>query len=71
MVERPILTMGLVCIVALLIITYEQRKSFRINKIFNFRKELKRIKKKRNKIMNASNSTLIRKDYTQKRSSYT
>jgi len=54
--------MVIVSIIPIAIIIYEQRKVHRINKIFNFRKELKRIKKlKANKIINTAGTTLIGK----------
>ena len=54
------LTMGIVITIAGGFIAYEQRKVYRINKIFNFRKELKRIRRKKaNKIVNCANLTLI------------
>ena len=58
--------MSILTIVPILIIVYEQRKVHRINKIFNFRKELKRIKQKKadkalraKKIINTADTTLI------------
>ena len=60
MMSQPILTILILSIIPLSIIAYEQRKTYRINKIFNFRKELKRIKQlKADKIINTSNTTLI------------
>ena len=54
--------MVIVSIIPIAIIIYEQRKVHRINKIFNFRKELKRIKKlKADKIINTAGTTLIGK----------
>jgi len=38
---------------------YEQRKACRINKIFNFKKELKKIKKRKSKTIKYGDSTLI------------
>lgn len=44
------------------IMVYEQRKTYRINKIFNFRKELKRVRRKKaDRTINYSNSTLLGK----------
>ena len=60
MIERPILTLIILSIIPATIIIYEQRKVFRINKIYNFRKELKAIKKKKlGKIINTAGTTLI------------
>ena len=54
------LTVVLVSIVPIGIIIYEQRKVYRINKIFNFRKELKRVRRKKaDRNINYSNSTFI------------
>jgi len=54
------LTLMIVLIIPSIILIYEQRKVYQINKIFNFRKELKRIKQRKGgKIMNTSNTTLI------------
>jgi len=59
---RPVLTLVLLSIIPISIIIYEQRKTYRINKIFNFRKELKRIKKlKAGKTVNTADTTLIGK----------
>ena len=68
MTARPVIILSIVLIISVSIIIYEQRKAYRINKIYNFRKELKRIrisKKNRNNIkrnaksLNDSNSTFI------------
>jgi len=60
MTERPILTMVILLVIPVLIIFHQERKRFRINKIFNFRKELKRIKRKKfAKVKDAKNSTFI------------
>jgi len=60
MIERPVLTVIILSIIPLLIILHQERRRFRINKIYNFRKELKRIKKKKfAKMKDTHNSTLI------------
>jgi len=56
---RPMLTLSFLLAVPIAIVVYEQYKTFRINKIFNFRKELRRIRKKKTKAVNSTNSTLI------------
>ena len=62
MIARPMLTISILLIIPIAIIIYEQRKVHRINRIFNFRKELRRIKKlKSKKIVNTSDTTLIGK----------
>jgi len=54
------LTLGILLTVILSIAIYQERKIYRINRIFNFRKELKRIKpKKADKIVNTAHTTLI------------
>ncbi|MCL2445481.1 MAG: type IV secretion system DNA-binding domain-containing protein [Oscillospiraceae bacterium] len=53
------LTLSLVLIIPVFIVLYEQQKTYRINKIFNFRKELKRIRKQKRKVVNHKNATLI------------
>jgi len=45
MIARPVLTIAILSIIPIAIIVYEQRKVHRINKIFNFRKELKGVEK--------------------------
>ena len=62
MIARPVLTIFLLSLIPIAIIVYEQRKTHRINKIFNLRKELKRIKqKKAGKMVNTTDTTLIGK----------
>ena len=63
MQERPVLFVILLSIVPAIIFIYELRKTHRINQIYNFRRELKRIRKekreKTNKDKRDSDSTVI------------
>ena len=60
MMENPILSFVIIIIVPFVIIAVELSKRYRINKIYNFRRELKRIKMKpyKERVI-SSNSTLI------------
>ena len=44
MIEHPVISVLLLSIVPVAIIIYELRKTILINKIYNFRKELKKLK---------------------------
>jgi len=60
MIERPLLTLGILLIMPTIIIVYELKKSHTINKIFNFHKELRRIKmNKKGKVADISKSTFV------------
>jgi len=62
LLARPILTLSILLIVPVSIIVYEMRKAWFVNKIYNFRKELRRIKKRKTaQKIDIANSTLIGK----------
>ena len=72
LLRYPTLTLSIVIIIALAVILHEQIKQYGINKIFNFRKELKHIKRKKfNKRSTALNSTLIGRTIKKKKPVYT
>jgi len=56
---RPLLTFSIIASIVVLIIFCEQRKACHINKIFNFKKELKKIRKRKSKTIKHRDSTLI------------